>query len=651
MSAGNGGSRRADSLDATTATGIHLAPEHPRGKKLALLTLGALGVVYGDIGTSPLYAVKFCFNSKLHPLAPTEDNILGILSLVFWALTIIISFKYVTFVMRADNRGEGGVLSLMALAMRRTSADQIRARHVIVTAGLFGAALLYGDGMITPAISVLSAIEGLKVIGTGWEKFILPLTVIVLIFLFLVQSWGTHRIGRWFGPIVLTWFAVIALLGARGILLAPEVFRALNPIHGMVFLLENHWIGFVALSSVFLAVTGGEALYADMGHFGRRPIRVGWYAVAMPALLLNYFGQGALLLSQPSAKAEPFFYLVPQALRLPLVLLATLATSIASQAVISGAFSMTKQAIQLGYLPRMEIRQTSHETMGQVYVPQINWLLAALTIGLVLYFKSSEEMEGAYGFAVSTTMVITTFLLFFVARRAWDWSPQLTSFILGFFLIVDIAFFTANLTKIEHGGLFPLMIGITVYVLMSTWRMGRDLMARRLEDRALAIDDFIKDMKLHPQTRVKGVSVFMTSAPNVTPVALLHNVKNNHVVHDTVVLLAVKTEEIPYVRGQEQVTVDVLGEGFFRVNARCGFMDTPDIQQIMDRCRAQGFDWPMGKVTFFLGRTTLLPTKKPGLPMWRKKLFAVMARNSERATAFFRIPPGRVVELGMQVEL
>jgi KUP system potassium uptake protein len=570
---------------------------------------------------------------------------------VFWALTIIISIKYIIFVMRADNKGEGGVLSLMALAMRRTSAEHLKARHVIVAAGLFGTALLYGDGMITPAISVLSAVEGLTVVSTWFDDKVLYISVVIIFGLFLLQSVGTHRIGRYFGPLLLAWFVAIAILGVRGIFMAPDIFRAINPVHAVAFVVDNSWTGFVTLSSVFLTVTGGEALYADMGHFGRKPIRIGWYAVVMPALMLNYFGQTAMLLAQPAAKEQPFFLLVPQALRLPAIVFATAAAAVASQAVISGAFSLTKAAISLGYLPRLEIRHTSHETMGQVYVPQVNWMLAAFTIWLVLEFRTSEALEGAYGFAVATTMVITTVLLFFVARRSWGWSPQLTFSLLGAFLVVDVVFLAANLTKIRHGGWFPLSVGILTYLLMTTWRAGRDLMARRLEDRAFPIDAFIRDARANPPTRVPGISVFMTSAPNVTPVALLHNVKNNRILHQTVVLLAVKTEEVPYVRGHDQVTVEDLGEGFFRVNARYGFMDTPDIQQIMDRCRSQGHEWPMGKVTFFLGRTTLLPTGKPGMPLWRKKLFSLMARNSERATAFFRIPPGRVVELGMQVEL
>ena len=637
--------------DATTAAGINLSPHHPKGSKLALLVLGALGVVYGDIGTSPLYAIRACFNSETHPVAATPDNVLGVMSLVFWALTIIISIKYVIFVMRADNKGEGGALSLMALAMRRTAPEHLKARHVIVAAGLFGTALLYGDGMITPAISVLSAVEGLHVVSARFDDKVLYISIVIIFGLFLLQSLGTHRIGRWFGPLLLTWFTVIGVLGVRGIFMAPEIFRAVNPVHGILFLVENSWVGFVTLSSVFLTVTGGEALYADMGHFGRTPIRIGWYGVVMPALMLNYFGQTALLLDQPAAKEQPFFILVPQALRLPAIVLATAAAAVASQAVISGAFSLTKAAISLGYLPRLEIRHTSHETMGQVYVPQVNWGICALTIWLVLEFKTSQALEGAYGLAVSGTMVITTLLLFFVARRSWGWSPQLTFSLLGIFLVADLAFLAANATKIGHGGWFPLTVGVVMYLLMTTWRAGRDLMARRLEDRAFPIDAFIRDARANPPTRVPGISVFMTSAPNVTPVALLHNVKNNRILHETVVLLAVKTEEVPYVRGHDQVTVEDLGEGFFRVNARYGFMDTPDIQQIMDRCRSQGYEWPMGKVTFFLGRTTLLPTGKPGMPLWRKKLFSLMARNSERATAFFRIPPGRVVELGMQVEL
>ena len=638
--------------DQTSVTGIHSAAGQPTGKRLALLVLGALGVVYGDIGTSPLYAIKACFASDSpHPVPLNHENVLGILSLILWSLTIVISIKYVAFVMRADNRGEGGVLSLMALALRRTEAGQLKARTAIVACGLFGAALLYGDGMITPAISVLSAVEGLKVVTNWFDDKIIYITIAILFGLFLVQSSGTHRIGRLFGPLVLTWFATLGLLGVRGIVMHPGVVEAFNPWFAARFLIDNTWTGFVALSAVFLAVTGGEALYADMGHFGRRPIRIGWYCVALPCLVLNYFGQGALLLISPEAKEQPFFLLVPDRLRIPCVILATMATAVASQAVISGAFSLTKQEIQLGYLPRLAIRHTSHEEIGQIYVPQVNWMLMIATIWLVLEFRTSSALEGAYGFAVATTMVITTFLLFFIARRSWGWRRRTTVLVLGSFLVVDFAFFASNLTKIQHGGYVPLIIGIVTYVLMTTWRAGRELIAKRFQDRAFPLHAFIADAKAHPPLRVPGNSVFMTSSPDVTPVALLHNVKNNRVLHQTVIVLAIKTEEIPHVRPHEQVSVDELGESFFRINARYGFMDTPDVQQLMDRARALGYDWPIGKTTFFLGKTTLLPTSRPGMALWRKKLFSLMTRNAERATAYFRIPPGRVVELGMQVEL
>jgi KUP system potassium uptake protein len=645
--------RKESPLDQTGEISVASASGAPPSRRLALLVLGALGVVYGDIGTSPLYAVKECFDpASPHAVPVTDANILGVLSLVFWALAIIISLKYVIFVMRADNRGEGGVLALMALVLRKSDKSYARTRWIIITMGLFGAALLYGDGMITPAISVLSAVEGLNVATSFFKDRILLITVVILAGLFLMQSRGTHKLGRMFGPIVLVWFTVMGVLGVHGMLKDPTVLRAIDPVYGLSFLVHGGWAAFIALSSVFLAVTGGEALYADMGHFGRRPIRIGWYVVALPSLLLNYFGQGALLLREgESVASNPFYHLAPKWALIPLVVLATAATVVASQAVISGAFSLTRQAIQLGFLPRYEIRHTSSHEIGQIYVPQVNWMLAAFTIILVLTFKTSTNLAGAYGLAVSLTMVITTILLFFLARRLWGWSLPLTYGVLGALIAVDLVFLGSNLTKIAAGGWFPLVMAAIVFTLMTTWRRGRELTARRLEDRALPVEMFIADVAQRKPTRVPGVSVFMTGSLSGTPVALLHNVKNNHVVHETVVLLSVNTEEVPHVPPRERIAVESLEQGFHRVTARYGFMDTPDVQQVLDHCRSLGYNWSMGKTTFFLGRTTLIPKGNAGMALWRKKIFVVMSRNAERATAFFRIPPGRVVELGLQVEL
>jgi KUP system potassium uptake protein len=634
-----------------------LVPEPSHGRGLKMLVVGAIGVVYGDIGTSPLYTIEECFNGH-HRVGLTGGNILGVLSLIFWSLIITISLKYVWFILRADNRGEGGELALMALALRRSETSRFRKRALITVLGLFGASLLYGDGMITPAITVLSAVEGLQVVAPALHSWVVPIAVGILVGLFLIQSRGTAKIGTVFGPLLLVWFGTLAILGVRGILMFPDVLAALNPWHAVQFFLDNGWVGFVALSSVFLAVTGGEALYADMGHFGRRPIRWGWYSIVLPSLVLNYLGQGGLLLSTlgdaEAAKvtsANPFFLLAPSWAMAPLVVLATMSAAVASQAVISGAFSMTRQAVQLGYMPRLEIKHTSSHEIGQIYVPQVNWMLAISTIVLVVTQKSATNLAGAYGMAVSLTMVLTTVLTFFVAR-AWNWRRRTIVLVFGFFLLVDVAFFAANATKLFAGGWFPLLVGLIAFTLMTTWRRGRDVLGQRLEDRAFPLDSFIKDVAAHPPVRVPGISIFMSGSVAGTPVALLHNVKNNKVLHEKVVVLQMRTEEVPHVRRKEErVAVETLDQGFYRVTAQFGFMDTPDVQEVVATCREMGFDWPAGKSTFFLGRTTLLPTSRPGMARWRKALFIFMSRNAERATAYFNIPPGRVVELGMQVEL
>ena len=646
-----GGTDPADATMSGTVSGTVSDADAAHGRSLPILVLAALGLVYGDIGTSPLYTMAECFHPQ-HGLALTAANVVGVVSLIFWALVIVISVKYVGFILRADNRGEGGVLALMALASRRSDQSRPRVRLAIVAMGLFGAALLYGDGILTPAISVLGAMEGLGVQAPSLHHWALPISMVILIALFAVQSHGSTRIGAFFGPVVLTWFVVIATLGLVGIVREPAILSALSPHHAVRFFAANGWIGFVALSAVFLAVTGGEALYADIGHFGRRPMRFGWFLVALPALLLNYFGQGALLLRDPSAISNPFYLLAPSWFMPILLVIATAAAAVASQAVISGAFSLTRQAVQLGYLPRLEIRHTSRHAIGQIYVPFVNWALAFLTLALVLAYRSAANLAGAYGIAVSTTMVLTTILTFFVARRIWNWRRRVIFIVIGGFLIVDLAFLGSNLTKLAAGGWFPLAVGIVVFTLLTTWRRGRDELARRLEERAFPLDAFLRDLVAHPLQRVPGVSIFMSTSRAATPVALLHNVKHNKVLHETVVILEMRTEEVPHVRkDEERIQVEVLEQGFHRVTARFGFMDEPDVGRVLDACHARGFDWPAGKTTFFLGRTTLIPTTRKGMARWRKRLFILMARNAERATAYFNIPPGRVVELGIQVEL
>ena len=620
------------------------------------LILSALGVVYGDIGTSPLYALRECFHGS-HSISPTRLNILGVLSLIFWSLIVIVSIKYLSFVLRADNRGEGGILALFSLAVpdREPASTSLR-KKILITLALFGAALLYGDGIITPAISVLSAIEGLNVItdsfGTfSFEPYVIPLTVAVLIALFSFQWMGTGKVGRIFGPVMLLWFLCIAVLGARAILSDPRIFSAINPIHAVRFFSENSWKGFVVLGSVFLVVTGGEALYADMGHFGRRPIQIAWFAVVLPALLLNYFGQGALLLDFPTAVVNPFYKLAPGWMLLPLVLLATVATVIASQALISGAFSLTMQAIQLGYCPRLQIEHTSPDERGQIYIPQVNWWLMLACIGLVLGFKTSSNLAGAYGVAVTMTMVITTALFYIAARRLWGWNPWLAGLICGLFALLELAFMSANLLKILAGGWFPLLIAAVVFTLMTTWKSGRRILGERLRAGSLPLQMFLDDIARHSPIRVPGTAVFLHGNAEGTPIALLHNLKHNKVLHERVVLLTVVTDEVPHVDHSERVSVEDLGNNFFRVVGHCGFMEDPNVPGMMAQCGEHGLEFQPDKTTYFLSRETLIATSRPGMAIWREVLFAFMSRNSQRATAFFRLPANRVVEMGMQVEL
>ncbi len=606
----------------------------------------ALGVVYGDIGTSPLYAIHECFKGE-HGVPVTHENVLGVLSLIFWSLTIVISIKYLVYVMRADNRGEGGILALMALATSR--GGKRRSTWVVVLLGLFGAALLYGDGMITPAISVLGATEGLEVATPAFSHFIAPITIVILIGLFMFQKRGTAGVGAIFGPVTLVWFILLSVLGIVHIVDQPKVLLALSPLHGALFLLHNHINGFLVLGAVFLVATGGEALYADMGHFGARPIRLTWFVLVLPALLLNYFGQGALLLDHPEAIRNPFYLMAPRWALYPLVIMATMATIIASQAVISGAFSLTRQATMLGFWPRVQIQHTSAKEIGQIYVPSINWVLMLATIGLVLGFKSSTNLAAAYGIAVTTTMVITTALAYIVARHVWGWKLWTSLSLTIFFLVIDLAFFGANLIKVEQGGWFPLLVASGVFLLMTTWQKGRQVLGQQIRERIVPLEDFFELMRIERPHRAPGSAVFMTSNPTGTPPALLHNFQHNRVVHEQVMLLTIVTEEVSHVEDAERVSVEELPEGFVRIVAHYGFMEDPDLVALI--LRDDTPTPPIQHTTFFMGRETLLAEGRHGMSRWREQIFAYMSRNALRATAFFNVPPERVMELGSQVEL
>ena len=614
-----------------------------------VLTLAALGVVCGDIGTSPLYAFQVCFHSS-HGLVPDLAHVLGVLSLIFWSLAIIVSLKYLVFVMRADNKGEGGILALMSLAMPETGQTH-GFRRGLVLCGVFGAALLYGDGMITPSISVLSAMEGMGVATHGFDPYILPATIAVLVGLFAIQRLGTGRVGALFGPMMLLWFAVLAVLGLAGIVRHPEVLAALNPWHGIQFLLVNGRTGFVVMGAVFLAVTGAEALYADMGHFGLSPIRRAWFALVLPALVLNYFGQGALVLGDPSAVENTFYMLAQRWGLYTLVALATVATVIASQALIYGAYSLTMQAIQLGYLPRLSILHTNSDARGQIYMPQINWLLMLACIGLVAGFRSSSRLAAAYGIAVTLTMLATTALFYFAARRLWKWSVWRSAALCGAFGIVELAFFSANVLKIWHGGWFPLVVAAALFAVMTTWKRGRLLLLNRLQSVLLPRDLFFKDIQENPPQRVPGTAIFMAGNPHGTPVALLHNLKHNRVLHERNFLLTIVTEEVPRVEDSERVTVEPLPAGFQRIVGHYGFMERPDVPQLLRDAPIAGGQLDISMTTFFMSRETIMRTGREKMAGWRKWLFALMSRNAQTATDYFQIPPNRVVELGMQVQI
>ena len=620
-----------------------------RGRDLGKLAIGALGVVYGDIGTSPLYAIRECVTLP-HGVGVTPENILGVLSLVFWALTVVVSIKYLLFVMRADNGGEGGVLALMALVLGPTPATAGRRGVVLGFFALFGASLLYGDGMITPAISVLSAVEGLNVATTAFTPYVVPITVIILIALFLFQRWGTGGIGAVFGPLTLIWFVSIGATGAPWVFRHPEILAAVNPIHAVRFFVEHQRHGFLVLGSVVLCITGAEALYADMGHFGRRAIKLAWYVVVMPALLLNYFGQGALLLEQPQTE-NPFYALVPAGWLYPMVALATFAAAVASQALISGAFSLTRQAVQLGYMPRMTIVHTSGKTEGQIYIPELNSILMVSCVALVLATRDSGRLADTYGTAMTGTMAITAILFFFVARDRWRWPLWKAASLLTLFLTVDLALFAACLAKIATGGWFPLAVATTVFVVMTTWKRGREILAARIFSETLPLDVFLADIEQSKPHRVKGTAVFLTSIRRGIPNVLLHHFKHNKILHEQVVLLCVVTDGVPEVNRRDRIHYKKFGQGFWGVTAHYGFMETPNVPHVLRRCAASGLRIDESETSYFLGRETLLPTRSRNLAFWRKRIFRFLSRNSRSATDFFAIPPNRVVEIGTQVEL
>jgi KUP system potassium uptake protein len=620
----------------------------PSGRYLATLSLAALGVVFGDIGTSPLYALRECLHGP-HAAAPTAENVLGILSLVVWSLLIVVSLKYLAYVLRADNKGEGGILALMALASRSLRGGTGRTSTAIVLLGLFGAALLYGDGMITPAISVLSAVEGLEIATPAFKPFVVPLTIVILIALFWIQSKGTERVGTFFGPITFLWFVSLAVLGLAQIVRRPDVLVAVSPTYAVQFLASGGARGFLVLGAVFLVVTGGEALYADMGHFGARPIRLTWFALVLPSLVLNYLGQGALVLRDPAAASNPFFRMVPTWGLYPAIALSTAATIIASQALISGAFSLTRQALMLGYMPRVQVLHTSAREIGQVYVPGINWMLMLATIGLVLGFGSSTALAAAYGIAVTLTMVITTLLAYVVARHLWKWSLGAAVGLTLLFLVADAAFLFANLLKIKDGGWFPLLVGAAIFTVMTTWKTGRVLVGRAFREQMVPLNDLFELLHVERPARPPGTAVFMTSNREGTPPALLINFVHNRIVHQHVILLTLVTEDVARVADEERATIEPLEHGFCRVVGRFGFLEEPDVPYFLKRANVP--DYVPEYTTFFLGRETVIPTDRAGMAIWRERLFAVLSRNAQPATTFYHLPPERVVELGSQIAI
>jgi len=616
--------------------------------RLRTLVFGAIGVVYGDIGTSPLYTIRQTFGD--HGVAATPGNVLGVLSLVFWSLVLVVSVKYAGFIMRADNKGEGGIMALTALAQRSVRSSRY-GRWWIVMLGLFGASLFFGDGVITPAISVLGAVEGLEVLAPHLDRWVVPISAIIIVALFAVQNRGTGRVGLVFAPVMILWFAALAALGIWHIAQGPGVLRALSPHYAIEFFLHAKWSAFFALGSVILAITGAEALYADMGHFGKQPIRRSWFGFVLPALVLNYFGQGALLIADPKAADNPLYLMVPPSLLVPMLILATAAAVIASQAVISGAFSVTREAIQLGFLPRMQVKHTSAEQIGQVYLPWINRALLVMTLAVVLGFRSSDNLGAAYGIAVVGTMTIDSVLVMIVFRRMWQWSRTRVIATGALFLFVDMAFLTANADKVEHGGWFPLVLGGVIFIVMSTWRRGKEMVMREIRQGGLALEPFIASIVAHPPLRVPGTAIFLTANLDGVPHALLHNLKHNKVLHERNIMLTVETVDTPTAEPEECVDVHPLGDDFYVVTLRFGFAEDMDVPQAIAAIKGCGAAVDMMDTTFFLSRESIVATDRPGMALWRDRLFAFLQRNALPATAFFRIPGNRLIELGTQVEI
>jgi KUP system potassium uptake protein len=634
---------------SASSASLHEAEAVAHRGDLLKVAIGALGVVYGDIGTSPLYAFRECF-AGAHAMAPTPANVLGLLSLFFWALTFVVSIKYLVFVMRADNHGEGGVLALMSLLLPQDEAARTKRTLVLILLGLFGAALLYGDGVITPAISVLSAVEGLEVVTSAFSPVVLPITCVILIALFVVQRRGTGGIGAVFGPVTLLWFVAIAAMGVPYIVRRPDVLLAINPLYAVRFFAMHGWAGALVLGAVVLCITGGEALYADMGHFGRKPIRTAWWAVVFPALLIDYFGQGALVLAHPEASANPFYALVPAHWLMPMVTLATLATVIASQALISGAFSLSNQAVQLGYLPRLTVIHTSGRSEGQIYIPEVNWLLMVACLALVLGFRRSSALANAYGIAVTATMGLTSVLFFAVARTRWKWSTWKAGGVVAMFLFFDLAFLGACLSKFVEGGWFPVAVAGVVFVVLTTWKKGRALLSKRIARETLPLEMFLADVGVSHPHRVRGTAVFLASLRRGTPTVLLHHFKHNQVLHEQVVILSVVTDAVPEVSKADRVHAKKLTEGFWAVTAHYGFMETPNVPDVLLLARRQGLRALPESTSYYLGRETLICRPGSGLAQWRKRLFGFLSRNGRSATDFFGLPPGRVIEVGVQIE-
>ena len=612
-------------------------------KHLYFLVLSALGVVYGDIGTSPLYAFRQCFYGD-HAVNPTSENVLGVLSLIFWSLMIVISLKYLLVILRADNQGEGGILALMEVVLPRKG----HRRAIILIMGLFGAALLYGDGTITPAISVLGAIDGLKVATPFFNPYIIPIALVILFLLFLLQSRGTGKVGILFGPVMIVWFVIIGLTGIIAIFNNPEVLAALNPYHAIKFFLARSLGSFFILGAVFLVVTGGEALYADIGHFGRAPIRLAWFILVLPCLVLNYFGQGALILNNPSYTVNPFYHLTPDWALYPMVILATLATIIASQAIISGAFSLTFQAVQLGYLPRLRILHTSEEERGQIYMPQVNWILFVATVAVVLGFQSSNNLAAAYGVAVSTTMVITTILGFVAMRTLWNWNIAVSILVAGFFLIVDLTFFSANLLKILQGGWYPLLIAAGIYLLISTWMKGKEEMNNQIQKYVQPLQKYLQHIDMRKVKKIPGIAIYLSESPLSTPLAFIHNINHNKILHRRVIFISVNVKNVPFVRSEDRLKFQRLAPGFYRVLLLYGFMNRPDVRSALKIVQNQYLKLPIEDSTFYIGREKLIPRESIGMAKWRSRLFVFMKRNSEDIVQNFNIPPERVFEIGAQ---